>query len=152
MPADYHHSLYLATSETYPNGLILRPNLKDLIATHYPDAAGPVEKVAVEFQTLYYKPIPEEAEIITLYYYKNPDEITLVSDLLSWIPSHLQKPLMVNYLVKELFSQIEEGIDGQTPNTTKYMNFYGQALMMMEAFYPKASKPYYKVTSTPVWY
>jgi hypothetical protein len=59
---------------------------------------------------------------------------------------------MVNYLVKELFSQIEEGIDGQTPNTTKYMNFYGQALMMMEAFYPKASKPYYKVTSTPVWY
>jgi hypothetical protein len=108
--------------------------------------------VAVVFQTLYYKPIPKAAETITLYYYKHPDAITLVSDPPEWIPPHLQKPLSLNYLVKEIFAQIEEGVDGNTPNTTKYTNLYNQGLMMLGAFYPNVSKPYYKVTSRPVWF
>jgi len=153
MPSDFHHDLYLATTETYPNGLVLSPNLKDLIAQTDQEETGDVRQVAVEFQTLYYSPIPSEAaETITLYYYKNPTAITLVSDLPTWIPVHLQKALMVNYLTKELFSQIEEGIDGQTPNTAKYSNLYAQALMLLERFYPHASKPKYQITSTPVWF
>jgi len=153
MPVDFHHDLYLATTETYPNGLVLSPNLKDLIVTANHDLTGNVQKVTVEFQTLYYAPIPSEAaETITLYYYMNPTAITLVSDLPTWIPSHLQKPLMVNYLAKELFSQIEEGVDGNTPNTSKYANFYGQGLMILERFYPRASKPKYEITSTPGWF
>jgi len=153
MPADFLHSLYLATTETYPGGLVLSPNSKDLITRTDPEETGNVRMVAEEAKTLYYNPVPSEAdEAITLYYYNNPDELTLASDLPSWIPSHLQKSLVLNYLTKEIFNLIEEGIDGQMPNAAKYSQLYGQALMLLGAFYPKVSKPYYKVTSTPVWY
>jgi len=153
MPSDFHRDLYLATTETYPNGLILSPNLKDLIAQTDQEETGDVRQVAVEFQTLYYAPVPSEAaETITLYYYKTPTAITLVSDLPAWIPVHLQRVLMVNYLAKEIFSQIEEGIDGQTPRTAMFSSLYAQALMLLERFYPHASKPKYQITSTPVWF
>jgi len=154
MPSDFLHSLFLATTETYPNGLSLAPSLKDLTANAYlyPDT-GDVQRVAVEFKSLCYVPIPADAaETITIYYYKNPDAITLVSDLPAWIPAHLQKPLVLSYLCKEIFTLVEEGIDGQVPNTTKHINLYGQGLMMLQQFYPKASKPKYAVTSTPVWF
>jgi len=152
LPVDFSHDLYLATTEEYPNGLILCENLKSLIAQYDPEETGNVRMVAVQFQELYYAPFVEEDEDITLYYYKNPDALTLVGLLPSWMPVHLQKTLMVNYLAKEIFSQVEEGIDGQMPNTTKYSQLYGQGLQLLQAFYPKTAKPYYKTTSTPVWY
>lgn len=152
MPDDFSHDLYLATTETYPNGLILCENLKTLFAQYDPEETGNVRMVAVQYQHLYYAPFVEEDEDITLYYYRHPDAVTLGDDLPSWMPVHLQKPLVVNYLAKEIFAQVEEGIDGQLPNTAKYTQFYGQAVMMLGAFYPKAPKPYYQVINTPVWY
>jgi len=152
LPTDFSHDLYLATTEEYPNGLTLFENLKSLIAQYDPDKTGKIRMVVVQFRDLYYAPFVEEDEDITLNYYKNPDAVTLGDDLPSWMPAHLQKPLTVNYLAKEIFAQIEEGIDGQLPNTAKYLQLYSQGLQMLQAFYPKAAKPYYKVTSTPVWY
>jgi len=153
MPVDFLHGLYLATTETYPEGLKLSPNRKDLITRTNQEETGNVRQVAEEAKTLYYNPIPSEAdEAITLYYYTNPDEVTLGGDLPSWIPAHLQKSLALSYLAKEIFNLIEEGIDGQLPNAAKYFQLYGQALMLLGAFYPRAAKPYYPVTSKPVWY
>jgi len=152
LPVDFSHDLYLATTEEYPNGLILCENLKSLIAQYDPDETGNVRMVAVQFQDLYYAPFVEDDEDITLHYYKNPEALTLGGILPSWMPVHLQKSLMVNYLAKEIFTQIEEGIDGQMPNTAKYSQLYGQGLQLLQAFYPKTAKPYYKATSTPVWY
>ncbi len=154
MPADYSHDLYLVTTERYPNGLTLHENLKSLIEDHDTTEKGNVRKVTIHFTDLYYSPLPVEgeSETITLFYYGHPDEVTINDEFPSWIPSHLQKPLMLNYLTKEIFSLVEEGIDGQTPNTTKYSQLYGQAVMMLQAFYPNAAKPYYKPQHAPVWF
>jgi hypothetical protein len=37
-------------------------------------------------------------------------------------------------IAKEIFTLIEEGIDGQMPNTQKHSQFYGQAAQMLQAF------------------
>jgi len=152
LPSDFSHGLYLATTEEYPNGLILCENLKSLIARYDPEETGSVRMVTAHFQDLYFAPFVEEDEDITLWYYRNPDAVTLGDDLPSWVPAHLRKPLMVNYLAKEIFAQVEEGIDGQLPNTAKYSQFYGQAAQMLQAFYPKAPKPYYQATKAPIWF
>jgi len=153
MPADFLHSLYLATTVTYPSGLLLSPNRKDLVMFTDQEETGNVREVTEDNKILYYNPVPSEAdETITLYYYTNPAVATLGSDLPSWIPAHLQKRLMVNYLAMELFTQIEEEIDGKTPSTAKYSQFYGQALGLLGSFYPKAAKPYYQPKRRPVWY
>ena len=152
MPTNYHHDLYSATTTTYPNGLRLAPNLKDILVFEDHEEVGPVNTIAVDFRTLHYRPVPEADEAISAYYYQKPKEVVAGSPIPAWIPMHLQARLLVNYLAHEAYIKIEDGMDEKTPNTIKYLNRYNQGLAMLQQFYPRASRPKYEINRKVAWF
>lgn len=119
---------------------------------------GPVEDVTVVGGRLYYQPIPTEATELTLWFYRLPtllanfdpsgentgfmdsgdttfqgDDDTgfidaLSDDIPNCLPDHLHKSLLVSYAAKEIFNEIEDGIEGRKINTERYEGKYQQAL------------------------
>jgi hypothetical protein len=58
------------------------------------------------------------------------------------LPSHLHRRLLVNYACKELFSRIEDGMDGKKANTAYHDNEYKTAFSELELWIiPRASEP-----------
>ena len=147
MPKTFLHDLYLVTTPTYPEGLLIAPNLKELIAnsasivnSDSEEETGPVAMVALDGKTLNIRPIPEVAEDLTLYFYKLPTELAAGDSFPDYIPAILQKEIFQNYALKEAYLQIEDGIDGNSPNTQKYGGMAAVAMASLVAFYPNAPK------------
>jgi hypothetical protein len=140
MPKTYLHDLYLVTSETYPQGLLIAPNRKELIQIHNPEQVGPAEAVCIEGKVLLYRPIPEVAEDLTLFFYRKPLELAAGDSFPDDIPPTLQKEIFKNYALKEAYMDLEDGIDGNNPNTQKHAALAGSAIATLIGFYPNAPK------------
>ena len=119
---------------------------------------GDVEEVTIMGGRLYYQPIPIEATELTLWFYRLPtllanvdpsgentsfmdsgdttfqgDDDTgfmdsLADDIPYCLPVPLHKSLLVNYAAKEIFNEIEDGIEGRKINAERYEIRYQQAL------------------------
>jgi hypothetical protein len=152
MPKTFLHDLYLVTTATYPKGVLIAPNLKELVTNSDPEQTGPVQMVAVDGKTLNFRPIPEEAEDLTLYFYGTPKELSAGDLFPDYIPSILQKEIFQNYALKEAYLQIEDGIDGVAPNTQKYGGLAAVAMAALVAFYPNAPKAKPEVKRNLVWF
>jgi hypothetical protein len=140
MPKTFLHDLYLVTTATYPNGILIAPNLKELVANSDNEQTGPVQMVAVDGKILNFRPIPEEAEGLMLHFYAKP-KVLAAGDLFpDYIPEILHKEIFQNYALKEAYHQIEDGIDGVAPNTQKYGSLAAVAMASLVAFYPNAPK------------
>ena len=140
MPKAFLHDLYLVTTPTYPEGLLIAPNLKELVANSDSEQTGPIAMVALDGKTLNIRPAPEVAEDLTLYFYKVPTELAAGDSFPDYIPAILQKEIFQNYALKEAYLQIEDGLDGVMPNTQKYGGLAGAAISSLVAFYPNAPK------------
>jgi len=140
LPKTYLRELYLVTTETYPQGILIAPNLKDLATNTDPDQEGPVEVVALDGKTLNFRPKPLVAEDLTLFFYGAPKELAAGDSFPDYIPPILHKEIFQNYALKEAYLQIEDGIDGVMTNTNKYAGLAGTAIAALAAFYPNASK------------
>jgi len=122
---------------------------------------GLVEDVTVVGGRLYYQPIPTEATELTVWFYRLPtllenfdpsgentgfmdsgdttfqgDDDTgfidaLSDDIPNCLPDHLHKSLLVSYAAKEIFNEIEDGIEGRKINTERYEGKYQQALAVL---------------------
>lgn len=140
MPKTYCHDLFLVTTPTYPQGILLAPNINELIVNSAPGQTGPVEMVSVDGKTLHFRPIPEVAETLTLHFYALPKELAAGDSFPDYIPPILQKEIFQNYALKEAYMQIEDGLDGGTPNTTKYSGLTLAAISSLVSLYPNAPK------------
>lgn len=140
MPKTFVHDLYMATSVTYPQGLLIAPNLPSLIKSVHPESTGPVQIVALEGKTLHFRPVPEEAETLSLFYYGTPKELSSGDSFPDYIPAILQKEIFLGYACKEAYSEIEDGTDGKAPNTAKYSSMAAAGLNSLVEFYPSAPK------------
>lgn len=140
MPKTYLHDLYLVTSVTYPQGLLIAPNRKELILIHDPEQTGPVEAVCIEGKNLLFRPAPEEAETLTLFFYRKPLELAAGDSFPDYIPPILQKEIFKNYALKEAYMDIEDGIDGVMPNTQKHSALAANAIAALVEFFPNAPK------------
>ena len=140
MPRTYLRELYLATTPTYPQGVLIAPNLEELKRNVHPDDEGNVYMVAVDNRILHFRPKPIEAEVISLFFYGNPVELEAGDDFPAYIPPFLQKEIFLNYALKEAYLKIEDGIDGVMFNTQKYGGLAAGAIGMLQKFYPEAPK------------
>lgn len=140
MPVAYLHDLYAATSITYPRGLIIAPNLKELIVNELSDQTGVVQLVTVDGSVLNFRPIPEVTETLTLYFYTKPALLQQGDSFPDYIPEIMQKDLFVNYALNAAYLQIEDGIDGRIPNTQKYAGLYTAAVASLNKFFPNVPK------------
>jgi hypothetical protein len=135
MPADFHKNLYHVDAPCVFLPISIFPNFQDLkdYYTNYFDPlewrkVGPLESVAVSNGKLYYNKIPYTPLTLTLYYYKKITLMTKENDSPIELPEHLHRDLLVNYVCKEIYTEIEEGIEGPAVNTQKYTGFYIQAI------------------------
>jgi hypothetical protein len=140
MPKTYLRELYMVTTPTYPQGILIAPNLKEFRANTVAEAEGPIEMCVAENKIFYYNPKPLEEEIATLYFYGSPKELAAGDSFPDYIPPFLQKELFLNYALKEAYLKIEDGIDGVMFNTQKYAGLSNAAIEMLKAFYPEAPK------------
>jgi hypothetical protein len=152
MPKTFLHDLYLVTTPTYPEGLLIAPNLKELNANSDNEETGPAAMVALDGKTLNIRPAPEVAEDLTLYFYKVPTELAAGDSFPDYIPAILQKEIFQNYALKEAYLQIEDGLDGVMPNTQKYGGLTAAAIGSLVAFYPNAPKARPELKRKVAWF
>ena len=100
----------------------IKPSLESLM-DEYPDMdeAGDVLAVALEGSTLWYQPIPAIAGSLRVVYYQDPPVLTLDADVPSVFPVHLHRQLCVDGACYIIWDSIEQGEDGQKPNTDRHL-------------------------------
>lgn len=152
MPKAYLHDLYLVTTLTYPHGILIAPNLKELVANSDPEQIGPVHMVAVDGKILNFRPRPEVAEELWLHFYTKPKDLATGDNFPEYIPETLQKEIFQNYAAKEAYLLIEDGTDGGMPNTQKYNGLAAAGIASLGVFYPSAPKSKPEVKRNLVWF
>jgi hypothetical protein len=152
MPKTFLHDLYLVTTATYPQGVLIAPNLKELTANSDSEETGPVAMITLDGKTLTFRPIPEAAEDLTLHFYAKPKELAAGDSFPDYIPAILQKEIFQNYALKEAYLQLEDGIDGVMPNTQKYGGLTAAGISALVVFYPNAPKAKPEVKRNLVWF
>lgn len=140
MPKNYLHDLFLVTTPTYPEGLVIAPNLKELKYLADDISKGPVAAISLDGKVLNFRLIPEIDEVMTLHFYGKPKELAAGDSFPDYIPDSLQKEIFKNYALKEAYTEIEDGIDGNNPNTKKYDGLAANGFAALVAFYPNAPK------------
>jgi hypothetical protein len=140
MPKTYLHDLFLVTTQTYPQGVLIAPNIKELSGIVDPRQVGAVQAVAVDGRVLSFRPVPEVDEDLKLFFYSKPKELEAGDSFPDYIPEILQKEIFQNYVQKEAYLLIEDGIDGVMPNTQKYSALAMGGLASLASFYPNAPK------------
>jgi hypothetical protein len=58
------------------------------------------------------------------------------------IPKHLHRGLLVNHTCWRIFELIEDGLEGDTPNTDKYFDRLQRAIKLLELFIPYEARSY----------
>ena len=128
--------LYCGTSEGKIS--VLDGGVFELLENH-PDLteAGDVEHVAVEGSTLWYAKVPETATTLICLGYYTPALMTANTDTPSAIPDYLHRGLLVNKASAIGFSIIEDGLEGERPNTSFYEREADKALMLLKGWVEK---------------
>ena len=97
---------------------------------------GAISEVIEHGKKLYYLRVPAIAEAIAVHYYRLPTTLTGDSDTPEGIPAHLHMSLLVNFAAWKANEFIEDGLEGETPNTLKYQGFFMTALRTLELTIP----------------
>jgi len=134
---NYDRNLYYAESLTNEKELEVYSS-EALFAREYPKfraeaREGPIEAVTEHASKLVYYPIA--AETLLCKYYKKPTLLVEGTDTPSYIPSHLQYRLLVSYVAGEIFSMIEDGVDGAQVNTQFHMSRFQKALEDLDEYF-----------------
>jgi len=113
-------------------------------AQDYPlmDKTGRVDAVVEQGGNLYYQRIPDEAETLTLHFYRLPVEMSDNTDTPDGIPLTLQRPLLVNYAAWKLYELIEDPTAGEGANVARYMSLFSQALQTLERRIPADARSF----------
>jgi hypothetical protein len=125
LPVNFMKNLRYAHSTTYNRKIKRYGGLSQLYRLFSTlDQTGRVLGVCAQGRDLYYQRVPSSAETIRINYYRFPDRLNTRFDKPTCLPMHLVKPLLVNYALKELYNEIEDGIEGQKINTVKHETEY----------------------------
>jgi len=108
LPDDYQRGLFFVASSDQDKRIKVYESYTEFLA-QYPnlDETGTyVDAVCVKGNSLYYQPIPSSAETLTLHFYRVPTDMAYSGDNTTpdGIPDHLQKKLLVNYALTEIFA------------------------------------------------
>lgn len=135
LPVEFQRTLF-ACSEENRSIAILNSKKRMLTETNgMPTSgnSGQISFVAVEGRNLLYYPAPAESTVITIGYYRKPDEIKDNTNE-TIIPLEFQK-IIFHYALYSLFDEIEDGIEGKKVNTIRHESKYHQYLDELKAYY-----------------
>lgn len=144
LPAGYHRDLHYASSAQTNGPVPLETSFYRFIQK-YPlvNQTGAVECVAVRGKQLYYQGKPSTQDTLTLLYYRLPtllDFQHLDAEPVD-LPPQLHEALLANYAAWQIFTDIEDGLDGPGFNTKKYAGLYLQGVADAEEFVGAPDRP-----------
>jgi hypothetical protein len=145
LPDDYMKSLFRCYSETTNRRPVIFASLRLLLKRFSPpDNTGPVIGVAVRGNNLHYQRLA--AETLDIFYFRQPDLIEEEEDTPTSLPEHLASDLLYHYACKEIFDQIEDGIEGDKTNTQWHEKKYVEKVIALERFVGAEGKEPQEIT------
>jgi len=140
MPVTFHRSLQLAVSAK-GSEIDIAHSFIDFVTT-YPalSRVGNISEVVEHGGKIYYQGIPLVGEILTLHFYRKPVIMISDADVPDGIPEHLQIALLTNFAAWKAYEILEDGIEGETPNTIKFKGLFFDALQTLELAIPYDSR------------
>ena len=140
MPTDFQRDLQLVVSPTGSEIDIAHSFIE--FAETYPllNKPGRIFESIEHGRKLYYQGIPASAETLTLHYYRMPVDMVEDDDVPDGIPSHLHISLLVNFAAWKSYEHIEDGLEGETPNTIKFKKLFLEAMRTFELTLPFYSR------------
>ncbi len=100
------------------------------------DKAGTVTECCELGGNFYYQGIPTSAATITIHFYRFPVDMEDDTDEPDGIPNHLHRGLLVNGACRKIFELLEDGTEGNRPNTEKYMGLFLASARILELSIP----------------
>ena len=136
MPSTYHRGLQLVVSARGSEIDIAHSFIA--FTETYPalDKTGNISEVVEQGNKLYYQGIPLAEEILTLHFYRKPAIMVNDDDEPDGIPEHLQMQLLSNFAAWKAYEFLEDGVEGDTPNTLKFKTFFMESLKTLELTIP----------------
>lgn len=133
LPADYQRGLFNVYSSTGIGHVPMLRSFQKFIS-RYPvlETGDSLDACVVHGKTLFYH--PAAIKTITFSYYKEPDLLEDEEDSPDCIPGHLQRRLIVGYVCREIFNQIEDGIEGQKVNTNHYDGDFFEGVIELDRY------------------
>jgi hypothetical protein len=143
LPDDFHREIQAVYDDANERKVKIYESFVEFL-NRYPGLAvtgSTVEAVSKRAQRLYYQPIPDSAQTVTVYYYRKPIAMVEVSTppvtgaqiTPDGIPDHLATDLLVSFAAMDLWRNIEQDENNQ-PNVEKYASLFGRALMELREF------------------
>ena len=143
MPANFQRGL---TRVTYLGEALKKYDSHIEFLERFEGETGTPEGYCLKGKTLWIGPTPTAGLNVTAYYHRLPTDMQIVAGSAGppvvpavdsppdGIPAHLQYKLLFNYACREIFSMIEQGVEGHSPDTTKHAMLYHTALTDLERF------------------
>lgn len=122
---NYHRGLYAAA---IPDGDPIEVvSSIGIVKSHYPEIDAELIEGAIEFlmirnSQLLYFPVPIEVKTVYCKFYERPTPLAKSKDVPTYLPDHLQAPLLESYALWKLYAKIEDGNEGTKVNTRYYKN------------------------------
>lgn len=139
LPDDYQRNVFYISDSSdmrihpvkgggyYSFGLFMNASIKKDLSL-----PGIVLTACVKGTKLYYQGIPSAAEDINIQYYRKPATMTLSTDEPEGLPSHLAKPILKHYVLKEIFGEgIEDGEDSSGKGQAYHEKKFYEAMETM---------------------
>jgi len=146
MPATYHRGTFFVIDA---NGYKLDAfDSRIEFISRYPKLeTGSTKSYCVQGNVFNYA--PAKAQDVTIKFFRLPIDMTDgASSEPDGIPTSLQDRLLVSYVCKDIFEQIEDGIEGQKVNTGYWYNRHQAALSDLERMIGPEDREPQNVTDT----
>ena len=140
MPSTYHRNLQFVVAASGSEIDIANSFIE--FSETYPalNKIGNISEVIEQGGKLYYQGIPSTEEEINLHFYRKPVIMVADDDEPDGIPVHLQMSLLSNFALWKAYEFIEDGLEGEVPNTMKYKSYFIEALRVLELTIPSDSR------------
>lgn len=130
LPAAYHRNVFFVMNSS-GNRIDVSDDYIAFLRQYPKLTLNSVEKYCVRGNTIYYA--PSATEDVTVNFFRKPVEI-LITESPDGFPEHFHERLFVSYCCRELFGDIEDGIEGRKVNTDYWENKYQEVLTDLERF------------------
>lgn len=139
LPSDYHANLQHAYNQTQDEPVKVIKAVTDLRAK-FPslNEEGSITHVSPHGKKLYFQPAPGSIapETLLITYSKQPQLFDLNGGVttIDYIPHLMQAALLVNYACREVFDEIEDGVEGPKIEWSTHNKLFNEALENLREF------------------
>lgn len=139
LPDDFHANVAHAFNQTKDGHVQVIHEFTDFIE-EFPglNGEGSVTHVCAHGRKLYFQDAPgsDSPETVLITYTSRPTLFDRKNGVktIDYIPQELQAPLLVNYAVREVFGEVEDGVEGAKINWNTHNKLFNEAFARLHSF------------------